>query len=274
MTKRTVDTFFELFITELKQNPNLQKYHRFINKPSLYHFRRAYYQQRLEYVFNNIKGNNSKTLDVGCGYGTTSIMLAYFGYPSVGTTLEYYFDEISHRLDYWKDYLDTSLLTFKYENILKAEYPDNEFDYIIAQDTLHHIEPINDAMAIFYRILKPGGKFIVSEENDKNIITSVKRFKMRGFNRVIEIYDEKLKEKFLLGNENTRSLKKWQQIFAGNHLPVDNNSLEYIRILPPSAFKNKSMTEVIARENEIWRYNKILRDYFFFGINFCAVKPL
>lgn len=268
----TVDSFFELFIKELETNPDLRQYHRIINSKQSYLFRRAYYQQRLEYIVKNIEKQNARILDIGCGYGTTSILLTMLGHKVTGITLEYYFEQIENRLKFWNEHFDASNIEIKYENIFKSDYKDEEFDYIIAQDTLHHIEPIDEAMQIFQKILNSSGKILVSEENGNNLICNLKHFKERGFKRVIEIYDEKLGEKMLFGNENTRGMAQWEKIFDRNGFFIEKGNTEYIRLFPPSHFRKYGREKVIKKEQKLYKKSGLLKKYFFFGINFTARK--
>ena len=268
-----VEKFFELFIRELEQNEKLRSYHRFINSPKSYLFRRSYYQQRLEYVVNNISDKNAAILDVGCGYGTTSFLLGFLGYKVKGTTLEYYYDQIENRREYWGQYFDTSRVEISYENLFTTEYKENAYDFIIVQDTLHHLEPIGKALDILQQALKPDGRIVVSEENGNNIINNAKNFKHRGFKRVVEVYDEKLGETYLFGDENTRSLKAWKHLFEKSKLKVDPQSIEYIRILPPGSHRKHGMQKVIEREKRL-QNNSVLREFLFFGINFVAIKAV
>ena len=55
--------------------------------------------------------------DCGCGYGTTCIFLALNGIETYGTTLEFYFETVQKRKEYWSRYGDTSLFTCTYENL-------------------------------------------------------------------------------------------------------------------------------------------------------------
>jgi len=267
----SVSSFFEVFLKELEQNSQLRQYHRIINSRSGYLFRRSYYQQRLEYIINNIDKKDVSILDVGCGYGTTSILIGLLGYKVIGTTLEYYYKEIENRLKFWSSYFDTSNIEFRYENLFKSDYKDKEFDYIIVQDTLHHLEPIDKAIGIFHRILKDTGKILISEENGNNIVCNLKHFRERGFKRIIEIYDEKLDEKMLFGNENTRGMLSWQKIFQRNSFKIEDN-IEYIRFYPPFTFRRHGMDKVILKEKKLYKKSNILKKYFFFGINFTAKK--
>jgi 2-polyprenyl-3-methyl-5-hydroxy-6-metoxy-1,4-benzoquinol methylase len=272
--ENSLNVFLELFEKELLENEDLRNYHRLISARSPFYnnFRKAYIEQRLEYVLKNIIKQDARILDVGCGYGTTSFLLGMMGHQVTGTTLEYYFNQIDNRLKYWSRIFDTSGVNIKYENLFHSDYSKKEFDYIITQDTIHHLEPVEDAFAIFREILKDNGKIIVSEENGNNIICNLKHFRERGFKRVIEVYDEKLKIKYKMGNENTRSITRWTKLFGRNNLTVDKNSIEFIRFLPPCFYRKRSIEEIINLEKAIGKKLRILRELFFFGINFMVTK--
>jgi len=268
------DQFFDLLLEEIKQNENLRGYYRFLNHPSptIFNFRKAYYMQRLDYIARHINQKGSYVWDLGCGYGTTAIYLALNGIKVYGTTIEYYFDEIEKRMPYWQQFGDISGATFEYKNIFKQELPKDTYDYVIVQDVLHHIEPIDEGLEHIRHTLKPGGVLVSCEENGKNIINRLKLYKQRGNRRIVEITDEKTGEKVLLGNENIRSIKAWTHLLANHQMKLDKNSLEYVRVMPPTAFKNNAYDKVIQKENRLWKKNRLLRDYFYFGINFLAYK--
>ncbi len=264
--------FLELFIKELGLNSKLRDYYRILDSRSSFLFRKAYLEQRLKYISLNTCNKSTLIWDLGCGYGTTSIFLCLNGYKVTGTTLEFYYDKIRARLDYWSKFGNLDSLDIRYENLYDKEYKTDTYDTIILQDTLHHLEPITDAFKIFNHVLKMDGKIIVCEENGNNIIINIKNFLNRGFKRITEIYDEKLDEKILLGNENTRSLKQWGKLFSSNNFSIDNELTEYIRFLPPGLFKETNYNDIINKEQRIWEKHKLLREFLFFGINFVAHK--
>jgi SAM-dependent methyltransferase len=135
------------------------------------------------------------------------------------------------------------------------------------QDTLHHIEPLQNALKIFKNVLKPQGQLVVVEENGNNIIAGLKLFKQRGNKKIISIWDERLQKDILLGNENTRTWKKWKQEFEQAGFNTENANPEYIRFYYPFCYRNRSAKEMIAKE-KILQKRFGLREYFFFGINF------
>ncbi len=267
----SVDDFFNIFLKELEQNKSLQGYYRFLNNESLFDFRKSYFIQRLQYIFDNIEPNK-KIFDVGCGYGTTGFFLALNGYHVYGTTVEFYYDEISKRQKFWRQYGDISKFEISYENLFDSHPPANSFDIIIAQDVLHHLEPFDQAVKIMHDILKPNGEIIVCEENGKNILNNIRLFLKRGNKRIKTIYDENLKKEILIGDENIRSFEKWREIFTENGFIIKDEQVKYIRYYFPKKYKKNAFEDIVSKEQALWQRNKFLRNRFFHGVNFIVQK--
>ncbi len=267
----TVEYFFELFLEELKLNSNLRSYYKFQNNQTSFYFRKAYYIQRLQYVLDNI--STGKIIwDCGCGYGTTCLFLAMNGIASTGTTIEFYFNQIAIRKEYWKQFGDVDLFQASHQNIYDEHPKEKSIDIIILQDTLHHLEPLQDAITILKKSLKDKGHIILVEENGNNIIQNTRLFLRRGNKRIIEIWDDKLQKKILMGNENIRSLKKWRLEFERQDLKVNDNKTQYLRFFFPFTFNSFNYISLIDREQEIWKKNQVLKEYFYFGLNFTVNK--
>ncbi len=268
--KMTVELFFEIFLEELKDNSVLQTYYRFLSNPKSYNFRKAYFVQRLQYVYDQIQNKEAVIWDLGCGYGTTCLFLAMNGIKTKGTTIEFYYEQIEKRKAFWKKHGNVDLFEVDYENLFDNQPTPNSIDYIILQDTLHHLEPLSEAMQIIQYTLNTNGKILLIDENGNNIFQWFKLFLRRGNKRIIKIWDEKLKKHILLGNENIRSLKKWKLEASKNNLLIDENATNYIRFYPPFLFGEIDKT--IKSENKISKKCSFLKEYFFFGINFVMVK--
>ena len=97
-------------------------------------------------------------------------------------------------------------------------------------------------------------------------------FLKRGNKRIIKFYDEKLGKNILMGNENVRNLKKWQEKMISSGLEINDSSVQYIRLFLPSKYKKKNPVEIIRREQEIWRKSSLKKELFFHGLNFVATK--
>ncbi|MFQ5446003.1 MAG: methyltransferase domain-containing protein [Saprospiraceae bacterium] len=275
----SVEEFFNHFLEELKTREKLREYYKFIDDPAKLAFRKAYFCQRLQYIHHNLQFFNPSTLqslkiwDVGCGYATTQIFLAINGIPSRGSTLEFYFKEIPERLRYWEQFGDMNLLKVSYENIFEAEVAENSEDVILVQDTLHHLEPLQESLHIFRRALRPGGMLLAIEENGNNILQRMKLYRYRGNRRIIEYFDEGLGRMVMMGNENIRPYALWKKELSAAGFTTDDERLQYIRLLPPSFFSKNSAAAMIEKEQALWKKYPFLREYFFFGINFIARKP-
>lgn len=268
-----IEEFFQLFLKELESREVLWSYYKYHTDPASLDFRKAYFCQRLEYIQRQITKQGSSTWDVGCGYGTTALFLALNGFRVHGTTLEFYYKVIPDRVKYWSQFGDVSGFTYDYEDIFDPAASHQEYDYIIAQDTLHHLEPLPQALAILKKHLKKDGEMVIIEENGSNLIQSAKLYKQRGNKRVIEFYDERLKKTILLGNENIRSLDTWRKEFEAQGLRIPQERVHYVRVYPPFLFNKYGYEQAIENEQRLWRKNSLLRKYFFFGVNFIVRYP-
>lgn len=268
------EQFLLHFLEELKENRALYPYYKLIDGSSLRRqFRQAYFMQRLSYLEKHIKIDSAHNiLDCGCGYGTTGIFLAMNGCASRGTTLEFYAGQIEQRRRFWSRYGDVSLFEYAYENIFDTPPLPESYDYIILQDTLHHIEPVEKGLEIFYSALKPTGKLILIEENGASWLKSLMLFLKRGSKKVIEVYDERLQKNILMGNENIRSEKRWRQLFDKTGFVIDESSVQYIRVMPPCLYFRQTTDEVIAREQHWAESSRFLKHHAFMGLNMVLKK--
>ena len=269
-----IEQFFELLLKEIEINTSLQNLYRFLRDKKSFYFRKAYFIHRLEYIKNSITIQDASIWDCGCGYGTTGIFLALNGYKSCGTTIEYFYDHIPARFAYWSKFGDISGFRISYQNLFDPPFYREQFDYVITQDVLHHLEPNDKALQILKDTLKDKGTLIVCEENGNNIINRLKLFLRRGNKRIIDIYDEKLNRQIKLGNENIQSLASWKSKFRKAGLVIDEKSIEHIRLFPPFFFNKRNYKRVIEKEGRIWKKNKTAREFLFFGINFTANKVI
>lgn len=267
------EQFFELMVKELEVHTEMQPYYKFLGKQSSWHFRRNYFLQRLRYIQDQVFKNKSAAIwDCGSGYGTTCLFLAMNGIKTHGTTLEFYYDMVQKRKEYWSQFGDTSLFTCTYENLFDSPPAANSYDLIIVQDTLHHLEPINDALTIFNKTLRKGGKVLSIEENGSNIIQRAKLYKYRGNKRIITIWDEKLQKDILIGNENIRSLEEWKALFEQKNFRIPEDSVQYVRYYLPLHYRFSDPEALLKKEQQIQSKKGIRRNYFFFGLNFVAEK--
>ncbi len=268
----TPERFFELLLAELERTPGMHAYYKFLGAPASFEFRKAYFLGRLRYLWNQFQAvpASARILDCGCGYGTTGLFLAMNGIPVHGTTLEFYYQVIDARKAYWSQYGDSSLFTCSYENLFDHPPAPASLDRIIVQDTLHHLEPIGEALQLLAAGLKPDGRLVAIEENGSNVIQRAKLYRYRGNRRIITQWDEQLQKEIQIGNENIRSLTDWQTLFAAAGLVVFPETISYVRYYLPFWYRFHDAAALCRREQELQARPGVRRTYLFFGLNFVA----
>lgn len=267
----TVDQFWRLFLIELRDRRDLWGYYKFLASPRSHEFRRSYFQRRLEYLGRHVDElKPARILDVGCGYGTSALFLALNGWLVHGTTLEHYEEGLAARLKFWSAHGDVSRLTVDHESLFERPPAPGSYDLVLAQDTLHHLEPLAEALGILRRALTPRGCLVAVEENGDHLVQRFRLYLRRGDRRVVEIHDPTLGRSILMGNENIRGREAWKAELEAAGFELRDE--DYIRLLPAPFFNATNRLKLEAMEGRLWRRSAFLKRYFFFGINFSASR--
>jgi ubiquinone/menaquinone biosynthesis C-methylase UbiE len=101
---------------------------------------------------------NAKILDYGCGKGEIVVAGRKEGLNIYGTDNFY-----DGEPNYLEEVKKTNLLNhaiFKLENNNKITFQDREFDFVISNQVVEHIEYLETALSEIYRVMKPNGVFI------------------------------------------------------------------------------------------------------------------
>lgn len=268
----TPEKFWELFLDELcnKESTPMHSYYKFAKSSISFEFRKSYFMRRLDYIYKNIIVKDHIVWDCGCGYGTTGLFLAMNGIRTVGYTIEpFFYNLIFGRFDYWRQFGPVDLFTVEYRNIFFDPPVPSFADVIIVQDTLHHLEPLSDALSILKNALKTNGRIIVIEENGANPIQQSLLYWRRGHNKVRVYYDDVLGRDVTIGDENIRGIDQWSSCFNSAGLDLELNTLEYIRFFPPFVYSLVKPETVNAIESLLARKLPLV-NMLFFGMNFTA----
>jgi SAM-dependent methyltransferase len=124
------------------------------------------YLELCKYLFCVTKAKDASVLDLGCGFG---LMATLFGLYGAKEVIGY--DLNTEKIDLFKKllfYLGPEIKNIKpiLGDSSKIEYPDEYFDVIIANETFSHLRELESSMSEAYRVLKPGGYFLIRDGNN------------------------------------------------------------------------------------------------------------
>lgn len=185
-------------------------------------------------VFQQTHNRPPQILDVGCGFGLESALLAYSGAQVQGIDGSETKIEGAKKLQvaYEKTYARQLNLIYQVSNLFQFR-PDQQFDVVYSSATLHHIEPISEAVQALADFITPGGMFFLSDENGYSPLQQVAVQHRIGWAKPRKYWrtDPETGEKFLYGNENIRAAFQWiRHIRKAGMQP---ETIKYCRFLPP-----------------------------------------
>lgn len=101
-------------------------------------------------------------LDAGCGSGYGADKLIRCGAKKVCGV-----DNNLESIKYCRSHYRRKNLEFSKGDVAKLDFPQNYFDLIVAFEIIEHLKDPQKAIVEFYRVLKPGGRLILSTPNKK-----------------------------------------------------------------------------------------------------------
>lgn len=126
---------------------------------------------------NKIQGK--KILDIGCGNGQYSVLMAMFGAEVHGFDISPVGVSIAKKMAEENEV--QRKCNFTVQNASRIEYPDETFDIVLLHEVLHHAIKYPGVSYEIKRVLKKGGKCILAESLDGNFLFRLGRiFTMKG----------------------------------------------------------------------------------------------
>lgn len=219
------------------------KYYRGLLDPSkvaAFRFRALFFAMRLQPVLTYISefaqqyGDAPQVLDLGCGYGIETLLLALSGAKAHGIDLQTAKITFARERQARYQQAHNKRLDLQFDTVSLFEHrPDELYDAVYSTATLHHIEPTPDAFEFIAQLIKPGGHFFLGEENGYSPIQQITVQKRIGWThpRKVWVVKPESGERYLYGNENIRPAYQWaRHMRAAGLLP---QSIKYCRVLPP-----------------------------------------
>ena len=126
-----------------------------------------------EKPFLNIINHSGALLDVGCGLGYFTNMLAKRGIQCDGIDID------KKCIDYCTKHMEGR---YKVGDVTNMPFPNSGFDSVLCSEVLEHIPNDKELLAEIYRVLKPEGIAVISVPCSEGIFKSL--FKRIGHNNV------------------------------------------------------------------------------------------
>jgi ubiquinone/menaquinone biosynthesis C-methylase UbiE len=115
-----------------------------------------------------------KVLDVACGCGLLSVILALYGHKV--TAVDISKDSIDYAKKLATLYKCIDNIDFRVMDVSKLSFESESFDIVTGEDALHHIIKYPGAVENIYRVLKIGGKAYFKEPFAFNPFINIMRF--------------------------------------------------------------------------------------------------
>lgn len=103
--------------------------------------------------------DQKQILEIGCGRGGFSHYLATLPYKPAQL---FACDYSEAALDIARAKYGKNEITWKQENIMALSFPDQSFDTAISCETIEHVPHPDKAIQEIYRVLKPGGRLLLT----------------------------------------------------------------------------------------------------------------
>jgi 2-polyprenyl-3-methyl-5-hydroxy-6-metoxy-1,4-benzoquinol methylase len=203
-------------------------------------FRGLFFAMRLQPVltyigeFTRQHGHAPYILDLGCGFGLETLILALNGAKAHGI------DRAASKIAFaskrgtgYQEAHDLSL-DLRYDSVDLFDFnPPSPYDAVYSNATLHHIEPLPDALEAIVHLIRPEGYFFLSEENGYSPIQQISVQRKIGWTQPRKLWhtDPNTGERYLYGNENIRAPCQWARHMK--QVGLVPQSIKYCRFLPP-----------------------------------------
>ena len=199
---------------------------------------RGHYASQVDEVEALLKSRlGLRILEVGCGCGTEAIWFAAHGASVVGIDLsEKRLGVARHRAKLIREDFGTKLdLVFVLASLFDLDY-EEEFDVIWMEQAFHHIEPRHRVAPFISRLLKPGGRLILSESNAWNPLVQMSYFFQRGF-KTTKTFTDANGRQHPYGVERITTPFSLSKVFSQKVFTTE--SVRYFRTLPNVAFVDR-----------------------------------
>ncbi len=137
-----------------------------------------FYERAFDYLIGVLNPAPEATfLDAGCGPGAHSVRLARRGFKV------HAIDFSQSALGMAREFVESKgmedRITLQRSSLLELSFPSASFDYVLCWGVLMHVPEVERAVSELARVVRPGGKLVISESN-KSSLEAVAMRNLRG----------------------------------------------------------------------------------------------
>ncbi len=208
-----------------------------------------------------IHGN---VLEIGCGEGYGMRMLALHAEKYVA-------------IDKYNTTIPTDLsVEFHQMNVPPLNiFNENTFDFVVSFQVIEHITKDDYFIREIYRVLKPGGKLILTTPNIKTSLTRnpwhIREYNPDQFNRLMNKYFKKLNIMGVYGNKNIMEYYEKNKLSVEKFTRFDLLNLQYnlprwCLKIPYDIMNRMNRNKLMKQDNKLIA-DVVTSDYFLAEIN-------
>lgn len=205
--------------------------------------------KHLQVILDLVKdGKYQSILDIGTGTGYLAFPLAEM-FPEAKVYGIDIAEAIMEKNMETVEKTGISNLTFQVFDGLEYPFEAEKFDLIVTRYAFHHFPQVEDAIRQMHRILKKGGKVLISDPmshpmDDKGVIDDFMQVKKDGH---IQFYSAKELEELFVKNH----FKTEAQVITDMKFPFPPKE-EYLELFHKVSEQDKGYYNITKEENIIW----------------------